>query len=139
MQTLDDAVVERAKILTTVKTYPLPSAKHTETVCTAGLRAEGKWIRIYPVPYRTMDEAQRFKKYQWIEADIIRDTRDPRPESYRLAGDISPLEHLDTLTHGKRARSLFLAKYITTLKHSFARHVTRRYRRRLPHSNPSGS
>ena len=50
----------------------------------------------YPVTYRAMDKNRRFSKYQWIEADILRNGRDPRPESYRLVGNIKPLRILDT-------------------------------------------
>jgi hypothetical protein len=35
------------QILIVAKTYPTPSTKHDETVCTAGLRKNGSWIRIY--------------------------------------------------------------------------------------------
>jgi hypothetical protein len=44
----------REKILITVKTYPVISKKYQETVCTAGLREDGSWVRLYPVPFRTM-------------------------------------------------------------------------------------
>lgn len=115
MQTLEPPKTERAKILITVKTYPLLSSKHAETVCTAGLREEGKWIRIYPVPFRLMDKAKQFKKYQWIEADIIKDTRDPRPESYRLADEIKPLHCLDTQKTWEERKKLVLSKVFYNL------------------------
>ena len=110
MQTRKPYGAERKKILITVKTYPLLSSKHTETVCTAGLLEEGKWIRIYPVPYRLLDKKKQFKKYQWIEADIIRDTRDPRPESYKLAGRIKPLSCIDTSDAWEERKQLVLSK-----------------------------
>ena len=57
MQALEKSQkIEKTKILITVKTYPQFSSKYTETVCTAGMREEGKWIRIYPVLYRSMDK-----------------------------------------------------------------------------------
>lgn len=115
MQTLEPPQAERAKILITVKTYPLLSSKHAETVWTAGLREEGKWIRIYPVPFRIMDKGKRFKKYQWIEADIIKDTRDPRPESYKLTGDIKPLHCLDTQKEWEERKKLVLSKVFYNL------------------------
>lgn len=43
----------RERILITVKTYPTLSASYGELVCTAGLREDGSWIRIYPVPNGT--------------------------------------------------------------------------------------
>lgn len=47
------------RILITVKTYPTLSAKYGELVCTAGLREDGSWIRIYPVPFRLLDAKGR--------------------------------------------------------------------------------
>ncbi|MEI8134911.1 MAG: hypothetical protein WCH46_07505 [bacterium] len=73
----------KTKVLITVKTYPTLSRKYGELVCTAGLREDGSWIRIYPVPYRSMEFYTRYKKYQWIELDLVRNTQDPRLETYR--------------------------------------------------------
>ena len=84
------------KILVTVKTYPTLSTSHTETVCTAGIDEKGKWVRIFPVPFRCLEKNKQFKKYQWIEADIEKDTRDPRPESHKLNGKIKLLDFIDT-------------------------------------------
>ena len=55
----------REKILILVKTYPTPSTKYIETVCTAGIREDGSWIRIFPIPFRTLDDYQKYRKYQW--------------------------------------------------------------------------
>jgi hypothetical protein len=52
-------------------------------VCTAGFREDGTWIRIYPVPFRKLDYDSQYKKYQWIELDLEKNTGDFRPESYR--------------------------------------------------------
>jgi len=94
-----------AKILITVKTYPLPSGKYDELVCTAGLLEDGKWIRIYPIPFRSLPSRQKFHKFQWIELNLIRNKiKDFRPESYRpiggADGSIKLLEHWDTKTKG---------------------------------------
>ncbi len=51
------------RILVTVKTYPTLSRKYGETVCTAGLREDGSWVRIYPVPFRRLDEQQQYSKF----------------------------------------------------------------------------
>lgn len=66
--------MKKTRLLVTVKTAPLLSTKYTETVCTAGLLRDGTWIRIYPIPYRLLDKDQRFKKYQWIEVKLEKDT-----------------------------------------------------------------
>ena len=74
----------KERILITVKTYPTLSASYGELVCTAGLREDGSWIRIYPVPFRSLEEYQKFEKYRIIEAQVMRNTKDPRPESYKV-------------------------------------------------------
>ena len=75
----------QTKILITVKTYPTLSEKYDELVCTAGFREDGSWIRIYPIPFRKLDYEKQYRKWQWIEADVIKNTKDFRPESYRFA------------------------------------------------------
>ena len=73
-----------AKVLITVKTYPLPSRSYTELVCTAGLLDGEKWIRMYPIPFRFLQDQKQYPKYAWVNIDLIRNTKDFRPESYRL-------------------------------------------------------
>jgi hypothetical protein len=73
----------RTKVLITVKTYPTLSKTYKELVCTAGIKEDGSWVRIYPVPYRSMEEYKRYEKYQWIEIDLEKNKSDARPESYR--------------------------------------------------------
>ena len=75
------------RILITVKTYPTLSVKYGELVCTAGLREDGSWIRIYPVPFRQLEAYQKFPKYSFIEAEVVRNTRDARPESHKVNTD----------------------------------------------------
>ena len=71
------------KVLITVKTYPTLSTKYEELVCTAGFLEDGSWIRIYPVQFRKKAYAEQYSKYQWIELDLVKNTEDFRPESYR--------------------------------------------------------
>jgi hypothetical protein len=73
----------RTKVLITVKTYPTLSKTYKELVCTAGIKQDGSWVRIYPVPFRSMEEYKRYEKYQWIEIDLEKNKRDARPESFR--------------------------------------------------------
>jgi hypothetical protein len=76
--------MERKRIYITVKTYPTLSEKYAELVCTAGISEDGSWIRLYPLPFRRLDKDQKYKKYQWIEADIERNTSDFRIESHKV-------------------------------------------------------
>ena len=93
--------IKDAKVLITVKAYPKPSGKYEELVCTAGLLNGQEWIRIYPVPFRLLDDRKKYPKYAWLQMDLERRAdRDFRPESYRpLRGiheDIKVLERIGT-------------------------------------------
>ena len=74
----------KEKILILVKTYPTFSRKYFELVCTAGINEKGEWRRIYPVPFRQLRDWEKYRKYQWVEADIEKNPSDSRPESYKL-------------------------------------------------------
>lgn len=71
------------KVLITVKTYPSISTVYDELVCTAGFLEDGSWVRIYPIQFRDLEYSQQYKKYDWIEIDLVKNTKDFRPESYR--------------------------------------------------------
>lgn len=71
------------RVLITVKTYPTLSRKYGETVCTAGIREDGSWVRIYPVPFRRLEENEQYTKFDWIECDLRPNKSDPRPETRR--------------------------------------------------------
>ena len=75
---------EKLKVLITVKTYPIPSAKYDELVCTAGVTESGDFVRLYPINFRDLPFSQQYKKYQWIEVVAEKhEGRDVRKESYR--------------------------------------------------------
>ena len=74
---------KKTRVFIAVKTYPTLSVKYDELVCTAGITEEGKWIRIYPVPFRKLTWEKQYRKYQWIELEVIKNNRDFRLESYR--------------------------------------------------------
>jgi len=87
------------RVLITVKTYPTLSEKYDELVCTAGFREDGSWVRIFPVPFRKLDYQNQYKKWQWIEIDLVKNRSDFRPESYRptdLDKEIRLLDEVDT-------------------------------------------
>lgn len=72
------------KILIIVKTYPALSQKYAELVCTAGVTEGGEWRRLYPVRFRQLYDEQKYKKYQWVEAEVEKSEADSRPESYKI-------------------------------------------------------
>lgn len=78
---------QRTKILILCKTYPSPSARNVETSCVAGMTVDGQLLRLYPVPFRLLNDQSQFRKWQWIEADIEKARNDHRPESYRIRAD----------------------------------------------------
>jgi hypothetical protein len=69
------------KVLITARTYPTPARKGIEVSCTGGITNDSRWIRLFPVPYRFLDQDQRFRKYQWVEVKTTK-ASDPRPESF---------------------------------------------------------
>jgi hypothetical protein len=100
----------KERFLVTVKTYPTLSRKYGETVCTAGVRTDGSWVRIYPVPFRRLGETEQYQKYDWLECDLIKNTSDPRPETFRPADvtQLFPIDHLDTRDNWRERRRLIL-------------------------------
>lgn len=110
----------RTKVLITVKTYPSISTKYEEIVCTAGMKENGEWIRIYPVPFRKLPYAQQYPKYQWVEIDMVKNTSDFRPESYRPrnidAEDLIVIgEKIDTKHKWAKRKEIVLQNVYTNL------------------------
>jgi len=106
------------KVLIAVKTYPTISSKYDELVCTAGFREDGTWIRIYPIAFRKKDYEQQYKKYDWIEIDLVKNDSDFRPESYRPyshESEINIVDHLDTASNWYLRKQQALKKVYTNM------------------------
>ena len=118
-QNIYDSKIIKERVLITVKTYPTLSKKYGETVCTAGIRNDGSWIRIYPVPFRRLNEKEQYSKFDWLECRLLRNKTDPRPETYRPIdfNDFHPIQHIDTSNNWNERRRLILktAKVYTCL------------------------
>ncbi len=103
--------IHQAEVLITVKTYPLPSHKYDELVCTAGILND-KWIRIYPVPFRSLPYREQYKKYYIVRLDLERNTSDFRPESYsprrRFEEPIKVVRKITTANMWRERRRLVL-------------------------------
>jgi hypothetical protein len=101
----------KERVLITVKTYPTLSRKYGETVCTAGVREDGSWVRIYPVPFRRLEETQQYSKYDWIEADFKKSVTDPRPETYHPVDmrQLVPFGHVASNDNWRERRRLLIA------------------------------
>jgi len=103
--------IKKVKVLIAVKTYPLPSKEYQEVVCTAGVKEDGGWIRLYPIPYRHLPYEQWYKKYHWIEVKVVKHDEDKRSESYRPYGDIQILDKIDTKRNWSE-RKKFILKHV---------------------------
>ena len=107
------------RVLITVMTYPHPSQKHQELVCTAGITDTGDWVRLYPIDYRYLPNHQQFRKYQWIKVGLLprgsgndrrRESREPNLDSIELLGPPLSSENqwaerraiIDNLTHSTK-------------------------------------
>lgn len=100
---------DELEVLITVKAAPNPSAKAGETVCVAGLglsrgRTEARWIRLYPINFRFLEQDQKFKKYDIIRVRAVPATGDSRVESWQP--DMSTMVVIDHLDPWKRRRAL---------------------------------
>lgn len=107
------AKITRTRVLITVMTYPHPSPKYKELLCTAGITEAGEWVRLYPVDYRYRPTEQKFRKYQWIDVDLEpvghgndrrKESRKPVLESMELVGE--PLETRDGWRERRRVIDL---------------------------------
>ena len=109
--------MSKEKVLICVKTYPTLSGKYDELVCTAGVKKDGTWIRIYPVPFRKLNYSKQYAKWQWIELDLIRNNKDLRPESFRpnLDHPISLLEKVDTSNNWAKRKEIVLRNVKTNM------------------------
>ena len=102
--------MNKERVLITVKTYPTLSRKYGETVCTAGVRKDGTWVRIYPVPFRRLEEAEQYSKFDWLDCQLVRNPSDPRPETFRPVdeSELQPVDHIDTASNWRERRRILL-------------------------------
>lgn len=107
--------MEELRLLITVKTYPIPSAKYDELVCTAGVTEQGDFVRLYPINFRDLPFSQQYKKYQWIQVKAAKHRHgDVRKESYRP--DCSTLELLGRPVSTPRGDWSQRARYVLAKK-----------------------
>ncbi len=64
---------QKHRICILVKAYPQPSQKYEETVCCAGVTEDGRFLRLYPIPYRRLKKEQQFQRFDWVEMHIAKD------------------------------------------------------------------
>lgn len=76
---------EKITFVPTVKAYPAMNSTGTEVVCVAGFRLgvmeQPRWIRLFPVTFRELDQDKKFKKWEKLQIEVKPNARDRRPES----------------------------------------------------------
>lgn len=87
-----------------VKAQPHRSSRYSETVCCAGIGRDGKWRRQYPVPFRILNDGQKFRRWEWIRYEFVASDKDRRTESQRV--DPETLQVGDPLRPNERAKFL---------------------------------
>lgn len=106
--------MERRKILIATKTYPSISTKYEETVCTAGVLLDDndkplQWIRIYPIRFRSLEIDKHYPRWSIISAEIEKNPKDNREESYRINDDsIKIIRKIDTSNNWEERKSFVL-------------------------------
>ncbi len=78
--------MEEIEFLPLVKAYPALSRTYGEVCCVAGVEmtaAGPRWIRLYPIPFRALQDNQQFPKYQRIRLKAEAHGGDRRPETRR--------------------------------------------------------
>lgn len=93
-----------------IKAAPQATAKHGETVCCAGVDLQGQWLRLYPIAFRTLEEGQKFGRWDRVRFRWRRPTDDQRLESRRV--DQHSLEIVGSLRQPEREK--FLAALVVT-------------------------
>lgn len=98
-------------VLVTVRAYPEPSKKYGKTSCVAGVTRDGELRRLHPIPYRMLDQADKFRKYDVVRLRV-RKSDNVRPESHRVDLD-RPFPLISRLgtTDGWRERDRWVAPF----------------------------
>lgn len=109
----------REELLILTKTYPSPSARYRETSCVAALNRNGQMRRLFPIPFRLLEDSQQFRRWEWIQARISEPRDDHRPESRRL--DIETMERTGELVdtrNGWAERRRLIEPHILDSQHA---------------------
>lgn len=102
-----------------IKAQPHRSSKYFETVCCAGVGRDHKWRRQYPVPFRILQDSQKFGRWSWIKYRFVKSDGDPRVESQKVLPE--------SVVVGEKIRSPERANFLQPLiRASFAEADARR-------------
>jgi hypothetical protein len=67
-----------------IKAAPRLSTTYGETVCTAGITKDHRWVRLYPITFRKLDKDKQFSRWDKVSYTWQPPKNDPRAESRRL-------------------------------------------------------
>lgn len=98
------AMQQTSRVVVLVKALPQPSKTYGETVCCAGVTAEGEWKRLFPVRFRHLSGDSSFSRWDWVRFSFRPPTRDKRTESCHVYEDSLVVER--TIPSGERSRLL---------------------------------
>ena len=93
-----------------IKAAPQIGKRHGETVCCAGIDLEGRWLRLYPISFRSLEAGQKFGRWDRIRFRWRLPKDDLRIESRRV--DQDTLEVVGKIRKSERER--FLSNLIVT-------------------------
>lgn len=93
-----------------VKAAPQVGATHGETVCCAAIDVAGNWLRLYPIQFRHLEDAQKFGRWDRISFKWRKPSRDGRSESRHV--DQDSIKIIGELK--KAERSQFLGRSVVT-------------------------
>lgn len=109
-----------------VKAQPHRSSKYFETVCCAGVDRDGNWCRQYPVPFRILNDHQKFKRWDYIsykytssQTDKRRESQRVLPESLTVSGHLRKIERshfLSPLIRSSEKEANSLGESLTLLR-----------------------
>jgi hypothetical protein len=90
-----------------VKALPHRSSDYFETVCCAGVGRDFRWRRLYPVPFRVLEEEQQFSRWSWVRYKFTSPSNDPRRESQKVdPASIVSAKQLNAPERSRLARML---------------------------------
>lgn len=104
---MDQKSAKKDECFILVKAPPHRSSKYFETVCCAGVGRDRKWRRQYPVPFRILNDSQKFKRWDWIKYEYTTSPSDTRSESQKVIPD--------SLTVGQKLKSTERAGFLNPL------------------------
>lgn len=84
--------LQSCRVSILVKALPQRSVAHGETVCCAGVTANGDFKRLYPIRFRHLSSEASFKRWDWVDFKYRKPTSDRRFESCHVMEDSISVE-----------------------------------------------